>query len=262
MDIRTLYSDALEILERLEQERRSTGHASPTELYWGGYVDALCRAQENLNRADLNWADEGVSRMFSKEHVQRSITRQIKACDACPLHQRRTNPVPGTGPLWTPLAIVGEAPGADEDHAGEPFVGRCGDLLFGKDGRSGPIMDVLGYARNNILIRNIVCCRPPGNRAPEPEEIHSCRRYLRWSLLNAYPKVIIALGATAVSWFVGETTTIGSVRGKTLTWETIMVVPTYHPGYLLRNPSAMDKFTEDLERVRGLLTKTMEDTTT
>lgn len=246
----TLFQDADERLKACEEQRLQIGMPTPQEIYWGGYADALCQAQGKLTRSNLDWLSEGVQRMFSKADVQKRLDAEIRACDACDLCKSRTQAVPGSGPLWTPLAIVGEGPGAQEDEQGMPFVGKSGNVLLG-DG--GLIPTIIGYKREHIAIRNTVCCRPPGNAAPNPEQIQSCSNYLRTSLLNIYPKVIVALGATPTSWFLGNDVVMGDVRGKLFQWEHMYVVPTYHPAHLLRNPSAKPAVEEDLRLVLKLL---------
>jgi len=248
--VQTLEQDAVQRLELFEKERQQLGHASPSELYLAGYVDALCQAQGKMTRSNVDWSQQGVARMFNKSEVQQRIDSEIRGCDACSLAQHRTQAVPGAGPLWTPLAIVGEAPGKDEDEQGAPFVGRSGQLYLNPE--TGLIPLVTGYQRENIRIENCVRCRPPGNRNPNPEEVLSCKRYLRWSLLNIQPKVIIALGKFAASWFAGQEVAISAVRGKAMTWEGITVVATYHPAYrpLLQGvPSEIEKVKSDLQRV-------------
>lgn len=245
-----LLANGKERLSACKAQRIKTGFPNPTELYWGGYVDALCQAADIPTISELNWAEDGVKRMFSKPEVHKRLVNLIAKCEGCILHKTRVKTVPGTGPLWTPLAFIGEGPGAAEDIQGIPFCGKSGELLFGSNGL---LEKVIGYTRENVLIRNTVCCRPPGNRTPSPEETLSCAGYLRASLLNVYPKVIVALGASAAAWFFGQHVQITAVRGKPITWEGITVLPTYHPAYILRNPAASTELCDDLKTAAQLL---------
>jgi len=174
--------------------------------------------------------------MMSRERVASRIREEVLKCRACKLGELREErkeagenitAVPGRGPLRTPLMLVGEAPGAQEEIDGIPFCGKAGQLL-------DQIVGGIGFTMNHVRIANTVNCRPPGNRNPAPEETHSCARYLRWDILNVDPKVIIALGSCAVAWFKGHPVKITQERGKPFTWEHITVVPTFHPAYLLR----------------------------
>jgi len=248
--LQALETTSIERLESCETQREQLGRPTPQELYWGGYADAILQLQGKLTRSNLDWLSDGIARMFTKQEVQKRITESILSCDACSLCKGRTQAVPGTGPLWTPLAVIGEAPGAEEDVTGIPFCGKSGQLLFSSDGL---IPSVLGYQREHILIRNVCCCRPPGNANPDTEQILSCASYLRSSLLNVYPKVILSVGVTPTSWFYGEQIAIGDVRGKVFYWEGIPVVPTYHPAYLLRNSNATHIVQDDLKVLGDIL---------
>jgi len=249
-EILSFQAEAQERLKVCEEQRLQLGRPTPQEIYWGGYVDALCQIQGKLTMSNLNWVSEGIHRMFSKQETQKRLDEEIRKCDACTLCEKRTQAVPGTGPLWTPLAIVGEAPGQREDLEGIPFCGKSGELLFSPDGL---FPSITGFRREHILIRNVVCCRPPGNAAPNPEQIQSCSNYLRSSLLNAYPKVIISFGATPTAWFIGTNVVMGDVRGKPFVWENMQVIPTYHPAYLLRNPAARELVEQDLKKAMEIL---------
>lgn len=249
-NLSTLKNTATDRLIACEQQREQLGRPVPQEIYWGGYVDALCQLEGQLTRSQLDWASDGVTRMFSKQEVEKRLREEITNCDACTLCQKRTQTVPGTGPLWTPLCVVGEAPGASEAETGIPFCGKSGILLLGS---SGLIPSEIGYQREHLRIENVVRCRPPGNANPDQEQIHSCSYYLRSSLLNVYPKVIISVGVIPTSWFLGEQIAINEVRGKSFIWEGITVMPTFHPAYILRNPSAEGLMRQDLQKVRELL---------
>ena len=246
--IQSLAADALQRLELYERERERLGHATAQEVYWGGYIDALMQTLDRPTRSNLDWTTDGMACMFSKQEMDRQLTDKIRTCNACDLHKTRTQAVPGEGPLWTPLMCVGRDPGKQENAIGRPFVGDSGEFLFNP--QEGVIPTTLGYQRENIRISNVNKCQSPGNRGPTPEEVLSCGPYLRWEILNVRPKVIIAFGKLAASWFAGQETPIGQVRGRVLKWEGISVVPTYHPSYILRTgkpPEMMAKVRGDLQ---------------
>jgi DNA polymerase len=164
-------------------------------------------------------------------HLPR-IEEEVRGCTKCRLHETRTNTVFFRGNPDAPLVFVGEGPGADEDASGRPFVGRAGQLLDKMIGAMG--LD----PERDVYVCNIVKCRPPGNRRPEPDEMAACIPYLHEQLDLIAPKVIVALGNTAVAGLLGTSMPITKVRG---TWKlyrgTTMLMPTYHPSYLLRPTS-------------------------
>ncbi len=174
----------------------------------------------------------------------------FKDCTKCPLHKHRTQVVFGDGNPNSPVVFVGEAPGEDEDRQGRPFVGRAGKYLNRK------IEEVLGLKREEVYITNVCKCRPPGNRKPTPAEINACFPYLKRELEIIKPKVICCLGATAAEGILGKKLSVTKVRGKTFSYpydSSIKVLLTYHPAYILRNPTADRDFTEDMERLRELI---------
>jgi uracil-DNA glycosylase len=178
-----------------------------------------------------------------------SIARRIAACQKCGLCATRTNTVPGQGNPHPELMFVGEGPGADEDEQGLAFVGRAGQLLT-------KIIEAMGLTRDEVFIGNIVKCRPPGNRVPEPEEMEACIPYLKEQIALLKPKVIVCLGATAVKGFFGvEPVGITKIRGNWRTFEGIDVMPTYHPAYLLRNPNMKKDVWTDMKEVLRRLGK-------
>ena len=249
--IEKLEADALEYLGAYEEQRAQVGIPAPQELYWGGYLDALCQAQGKETRSNLDWSQTGVKRMLSKEAVATRIAADKTACQGCALHEVRTQAVPGVGPLRTGLAVVGQNPGKDEDTQGKPFIGDCGKLLF--EPSTGLIPSTLGYLRDHTYITNMCACLSPGNRAPLPEEVASCGKHLRWELLNVDPKVILCLGVVPANWFLGHEAPMKELKGKVLEFEHIPVVVTYHPGYLLRNRAATAGVIDDLKKVQELL---------
>ena len=163
------------------------------------------------------------------------------ACQKCPpLVRARQNVVFGVGDVHSPLMFVGEAPGADEDAQGEPFVGKAGQLLT-------RIIQAMGFTRDTVFIANILKCRPDtpgqsaGNRKPTPAEMQTCLPYLLEQIKLIQPKVIVALGATAVEGLLGKTVGISRLRGHFQEFQGTPIMPTYHPAYLLRNQSLAAK---------------------
>ena len=178
------------------------------------------------------------------------ILEDIGDCRRCRLHERRTKIVFGVGDERTKLVFVGEGPGADEDAQGIPFVGRAGQLLTqmieGTARKEGiPIL------RKDVYICNVVKCRPPDNRTPEPDEMEVCGQFLSRQLLAIRPKAICALGATAAKYLTRSKEGVTRMRGNWYKWQDIPVMVTYHPSYLLRayNQAAKREAWEDLKKV-------------
>ena len=175
-----------------------------------------------------------------------AIAREAAACTRCKLAASRTRVVPGEGARAPRIVFVGEAPGADEDREGRPFVGRAGALLT-------RMIAAMGFTREQVFIANVLKCRPPGNRSTEPDEIAACGDYLRRQLALLAPEVIVPLGAHAARWLLGSAVTIGGVRGRIHAYGTAKVVPTFHPSYLLRKPEEKGKAWEDLQAAMAIL---------
>jgi DNA polymerase len=171
------------------------------------------------------------------------LNAEVRACTRCGLHAERTQAVFARGTGSAGLCFVGEGPGADEDAEGFPFVGAAGQLL-------DKMIAAMGIGRDEVYVCNIVKCRPPKNRKPEPEEMAACVPYLEEQIELLTPQVIVALGATAVQGLLGTSDGITRLRGK---WKLyrgrIPVMPTFHPAYLLRTPSAKREVWEDLQAV-------------
>jgi DNA polymerase len=152
----------------------------------------------------------------------------------------------GVGNPNADLMFVGEAPGADEDEQGEPFVGRAGQLLT-------KIIEAIGLRREDVYIANVIKCRPPANRNPEPDEVEQCQPFLFRQIDAIKPRVIVALGKFAAQSLLQTTDPITRVRGRTFTYRGATLIPTFHPAYLLRNPSAKREVWEDMKKVRAIL---------
>nr|PZN25845.1 MAG: uracil-DNA glycosylase [Pseudomonadota bacterium] len=171
------------------------------------------------------------------------LAERVRGCQACGLHAGRTQTVFARGTGSSGVCFVGEGPGAEEDAQGFPFVGPAGQLL-------DRMIAAMGLARDEVYVCNIVKCRPPKNRKPEPAEMEACRPYLTEQLELIAPRVIVALGATAVQGLLGTSEGITRLRG---TWKLyrgrIPVMPTFHPAYLLRTPAAKREVWHDLQAV-------------
>jgi uracil-DNA glycosylase family 4 len=178
------------------------------------------------------------------------IVQDIGDCRRCRLHEGRNKIVFGTGDQQAKLVFVGEGPGADEDEQGLPFVGRAGQLLTQMiEGTARK--DGIPLERKDVYICNVVKCRPPENRTPQPDEMEICGQFLYRQLLAIRPKAICALGSTAIKALLGTKEGVTRLRGKWQTWRDIPVMVTYHPSYLLRpyNQNAKKEAWEDLKKV-------------
>jgi len=178
-----------------------------------------------------------------KSSALEGLRRKMADCQRCPLGNTRKNLVFGEGNPEAQLVFVGEAPDADEDDQGKPFVGRAGQLL------TDIIVKGMKIERKSVYICNILKCRPPGNRNPLPEEIAMCEPFLKEQLRVISPKVICALGTFAAKTLLKSDTPISALRGRFHFYEGIKVMPTYHPAYLLRNPAAKKQVWEDVQMI-------------
>ena len=171
-----------------------------------------------------------------------TLQQTVSGCELCCLSQTRTQTVFGVGNQQADVLIIGEAPGAEEDKQGEPFVGRAGQLL-------NAMLKAIGFERSDVYIANILKCRPPQNRDPSPEEAEQCWPYLKRQIELTQPKVILALGRIAAQRLLKTNTSLGRLRGKQhyLDDISVPVIVTYHPAYLLRAPQEKRKAWEDLQ---------------
>ena len=204
--------------------RRSLGgRKADAQLYL--MAMRCCRQSEPSQTSSLNWTE---------------LKHQVRDCTACKLRAGCTQTVFGVGDENADWLFVGEGPGADEDAQGEPFVGQAGKLL---DNMLAAIKLKRG---NNVYIANIVKCRPPNNRTPEPDEIATCLPYLQQQIALIKPKLIVALGKTAATSLLGRDATLGSLRGTVHDFQGSPLIVTYHPAYLLRSPAEKAKAWQDL----------------
>jgi DNA polymerase len=210
------------------------------------------RQGRGRGRARINEVlQQPVSQAEALHHRQmalQEIRNRIGDCHRCKLHTNRTHLVFGTGNPMADLVFVGEAPGEDEDLQGEPFVGKAGQLL-------NKMIQAMGLKREQVYIANIVKCRPPNNRNPEPDEIASCEPFLIEQLGVIKPSVICALGNFAAQTLLRTRVKISQLRGKFNDYQGIKVMPTFHPAYLLRNPQDKRLVWEDLQKVMAELKK-------
>jgi len=191
---------------------------------------------------------EPIPLFASQADALRAIRDDLGAdCSRCKLHTLgRRQVVFGVGNPEADLMFVGEAPGADEDIQGEPFVGRAGQLLT-------KIIESIALRREDVYIANVIKCRPPGNRNPEPDEVQQCEPFLFRQIDTVKPKVIVALGKFAAQCLLRTTDPITRIRGREFKYRDAILIPTYHPAYLLRTPSAKREVWEDMKRVRAIL---------
>jgi uracil-DNA glycosylase len=178
------------------------------------------------------------------------LATEVRGCVLCGLHSTRTQTVFGVGNRHAELLVIGEAPGADEDRQGEPFVGRAGQLL-------NSMLQAMGTPRDTVYIANLLKCRPPGNRDPAPEEVRCCQPYLQRQIALLSPRLLLAVGRIAAQNLLATDTPIGRLRGSVHRYgeQGTPLIVTYHPAYLLRSPTEKRKSWNDLRLVRSELAR-------
>lgn len=186
-----------------------------------------------------------------------TLQEKVKTCTLCKLHRNRTHAVFGVGNPQADLMIIGEAPGAQEDRQGEPFVGKAGQLL-------NNMLAAIQLTREEIFIVNILKCRPPNNRDPEPEEVAQCTPYLKAQLAHVKPRLILAVGRIAANFLLQQKTSLSRLRGHQFNYgdNHIPLFITYHPAYLLRKPSDKVKAYEDLLQVKSFMQSAIKSSQT
>jgi len=180
-----------------------------------------------------------------------ALQAEVKACTACALHQTRTQTVFGVGDPQADWMVIGEAPGEQEDLQGEPFVGRAGLLL-------NEMLRAIGLSRERVFIANILKCRPPKNRDPQPNEAAACENYLKRQIAHVKPKIILAVGRIAAQNLLKTTAALGKLRGRLHDYQGVPLVVTYHPAYLLRSPLDKRNAFDDLRLARQTYRKTTQ----
>ena len=200
------------------------------------------------NPSDKTSVREPISDNIEALPAMEELQKSVSVCTKCPLCKTRTQTVFGSGNTKAVIMFIGEAPGADEDAQGLPFVGRAGQLLTKmiEEPRS------LGLPRSEVYIANILKCRPPENRKPQPGEIEQCEPYLISQIENIRPKIICALGATAANTLLNNSLSMGAMRGQTYDFHGTPLLVTYHPAALLRNPNWKQPAWEDMLRLRAI----------
>jgi uracil-DNA glycosylase family 4 len=212
-------------------------------------TEDLVRELELLRELGFTHLDIGERQAASGEQendLLGDLEKIVTACEKCRLSKSRTQVVYGVGNPNADLMFIGEAPGRDEDIQGEPFVGRAVQLLT-------DIIKAMQLTRDDVYIANVIKCRPPENRNPEPDELDECRPYIRRQVEIIQPKVIVTLGRFALQSLTEKAFAISSVRGQWLDYNGVKVMPTYHPAYLLRNPAAKKEVWADMKKVMAEL---------
>ena len=196
------------------------------------------RAEMGTRTSDLSWE---------------ALQNKVSNCQACELHKTRTQTVFGVGDPKARLLIIGEAPGADEDRQGEPFVGRAGQLL-------NLMLEAIGFLRDQVYIANIIKCRPPGNRDPHIEEAAACQGYLHRQITLIEPDLILSVGRVSAHNLLDTDLSVGKMRGRVHRFQPgdIPLIVTYHPAYLLRRPQEKAKAWQDLQLVHRELNAVAE----
>ncbi|HVT59892.1 MAG TPA: uracil-DNA glycosylase [Thermoanaerobaculia bacterium] len=213
----------------------------------GGAVIGAWRAgeAEGARGAEGGGGAEGAA-VAARAAELASLAEVVAGCRRCRLCEGRHKTVFGAGDPAAELMFIGEGPGAEEDRQGLPFVGRAGELLT-------RIIEAIALRRDQVYIANIVKCRPPGNRDPQPDEVAACRRYLEQQIALVRPRVLVALGRIAAQTLLGNDTPIGRMRGQWFEVHGVPTMVTYHPAALLRNPALKRPTWEDMQQVRDRL---------
>ena len=222
-NLRNQYLNALGIEQWVLQQTQQTIHSEPSS----DHQETPSEEQAVLDIKDCDWPELAV---------------RVSNCTACDLHCSRTQTVFGVGNQTSDWLIIGEAPGADEDAQGEPFVGRAGRLL-------NAMLAAIGLTREQVFITNVLKCRPPNNRDPQPAEIEQCQAFLQRQIELLSPKLILVVGRIAAQHLLQTQQAVGRLRGKVhrLFASDIPLVVTYHPAYLLRKPIEKRKAWQDLQ---------------
>lgn len=213
---------------------------------WQEKTKAKIAKAVTVNRNEECAIVEEVSPVDSQNFAD--LKRQVLSCTLCELHKTRTNVVFGVGCERAEIMFIGEAPGANEDLQGEPFVGRAGLLL-------NAMLQAINLKRTDVYIANILKCRPPNNRDPSPQEVKSCTPYLQQQIAIIQPKILVAVGRIAAQFLLNTVEAMGRLRGKTYQYgpQKIPLLVTYHPAYLLRSPSEKKKAYEDFLLIKKMI---------
>ncbi|GHT53746.1 uracil-DNA glycosylase [Endomicrobiia bacterium] len=245
-------SEYLKILNLVKISLKEYSDWGENEIY--KYLVADTKASKSILQATKQ-KTFSTEILYSKEELGK-LREEINSCKKCPLGESRLNAVFGVGSPSADLIFVGEGPGYDEDHKGEPFIGKAGHLLT-------KIIEAMGQTRETVYIANIVKCHPmidPSNsekrandRPPTPEEMSVCRNYLDMQLEIIKPKIIVTLGASSTKGLLNNKEPISQIRGLVKEYKGIKLMPTYHPAALLRNPNLKKFVWEDMKKVMHFL---------
>lgn len=234
---RQQYLDAIGIIRYVKREQAVAD--SPQET---------TRIERPADKMPVSEPNETIVPVSTPQADWATLRNKVNSCTACDLHASRTQTVFGVGDETARLMIVGEAPGAEEDRQGEPFVGRAGQLL-------NAMLQAVGLARNTVYMANVLKCRPPGNRNPNAEEVSACQSFLLQQLSLIKPKLMLAVGGIAAHSLLDTDEAVGRLRKRVHYYgeaRTPLLV-TYHPAYLLRRPEEKAKAWQDLQKLHGML---------
>ncbi len=235
---RQQYLDAMGIIRYVPREPLATKHAQAA-----AEVEELVAADQIAP-----YRETGGAGVREQQSPWDELRARVASCTACDLHATRTHTVFGTGDTSARLMIVGEAPGADEDRQGEPFVGRAGQLL-------NAMLLAIGLPRDAVYIANILKCRPPGNRNPDAGEMSACQPFLQQQMALINPQVLLAVGGVAAHSLLDTDEAVGRLRNRIHVYgeKRTPLLVTYHPAYLLRRPEEKAKVWQDLQKLHGML---------
>lgn len=243
LGVRELFLDEL---TAVEAAALVAGARSTPAAHSGGVMDRAGAGRSTGGAAGPGPATERTAAAMTRSSPLAVLDQKASGCTLCRLSEGRTQVVFGRGSADTDLVVVGEAPGAEEDRTGLPFVGPAGKLL-------DLLLLSVGFDRERVYICNVLKCRPPNNRNPLPDEVETCSPYLHGQLDAIGPKVLLAVGRFAAQMLTGAEASIGRLRGRVHSYRGIPVVVTYHPAYLLRSPRATRKTWQDLQLMRQVL---------
>lgn len=209
------------------------------------YLKGMGISSLPASESDIQESPPRVIRPFETQTLEK-VRQEMGDCNRCKLHRTRKTIVFGEGSERATLMFIGEGPGYDEDVQGRPFVGRAGQLLT-------KIIQSIHLSREEVYIANIIKCRPPQNRNPEPDEIQSCNPFLMQQIHTIQPRIICALGTFSAQTLLCTETKISALRGNIFELDGIKVIPTYHPAFLLRNPERKRDVWGDMKKIAELL---------
>lgn len=233
-----LYHESLELI--------SQGRVVLDDLHHWGFDLVAQVAEEELPICPLPASSPTTKPVECRAETLEELNARLQGCQLCPLCEKRQNVVFGVGNPQADLVFVGEAPGREEDEKGFPFVGEAGRLL-------DRILFAMQLTRQDVYICNVIKCRPPQNRDPQPDEIAACEQFLKLQLAAIKPQLIVALGRFAAQTLLQTNEPIGRLRGHWREYQGIPLMPTFHPAYLLRNPAGKREVWEDMKQVMARL---------